>query len=169
MAAMTNPIVLFEFNRDSDLSQWYIVDDVVMGGRSDSYLEVTEEGKGRFYGKVSLENNGGFASTRHNLGPQKLSNHKYAKLKLKGDGKAYQFRLKESTDQRFSYIYSFKTSGEWETIKIPLSDMYPSFRGRKLEIPNYPATEVAELAILISNKRNENFELLIESIALTKE
>jgi len=160
------PLVIFDFNSESDLSEWAIVDDVVMGGRSDSYLDINKEGQGDFHGVVSLENNGGFASTRYRPSPIPLSGQLYCKLKVKGDGKDYQFRIKEYEDERFSYIYNFETSGDWETIEIPLLEMYPSFRGRRLDKPDYAARQISEVAILISNKRNENFQLLIDSIRL---
>lgn len=164
MTSIGDPIVLFDFNSQSDLSGWMIVDDVVMGGRSNSYLVITEEGQGRFHGAVSLENYGGFASTRYRPRPVSLAGQTTCKIQLKGDGKVYQFRIKEYEDERFSYVYSFETSGEWEVVEIPLAEMYPSFRGRILDMPYYQARQVSEVAILISNKRNEKFELIIDNI-----
>lgn len=45
-------------------SDWYVVDDGVMGGRSSSSLRSGESGIAVFEGVLSLENNGGFASVR---------------------------------------------------------------------------------------------------------
>jgi len=44
--------------------------------------------------------------------------------------------------------------------------MYPAFRGRKLELPNFSESTIEEIAFLIGNKKNEDFELLIDSITL---
>jgi hypothetical protein len=66
----------------------------------------------------------------------------------------------------YIYIYNFKTSGNWQTITIPLSEMVPSFRGRKLDMPNYPAKVLEEVVILISNKKAERFSLEIDKITL---
>ena len=44
--------------------------------------------------------------------------------------------------------------------------MSPAFRGNKLNIPNYPAETVEELAFLIGNKKAESFQLEIDSITL---
>ena len=85
-------------------------------------------------------------------------------LKVKGDGKAYQFRVKSKSSDYYSYITSFNTSKEWETIKLTLSDMYPAFRGRKLNISNYDNEGIEEIAFLIGNKRAETFKLEIDSI-----
>ena len=46
------------------LLRWTSVNDVVMGGVSDSLMQVSEDGTGVFAGHLSLENNGGFASVR---------------------------------------------------------------------------------------------------------
>jgi len=157
---------LFDFNTDCDLSNWYVVDDGVMGGRSAGNLDVNEQGNGSFWGKVSLENNGGFSSIRYNLTQCDISGYTACKVLLKGDGKKYQFRVKTSVYDRHSYIFHFDTSGEWETITIPLQELYPAFRGRTLDMPNYPAKLLAELSFLIGNKKDETFKLELDKITL---
>ena len=160
-----DPLIIFDFTTESDLSDWRIMDDVVMGGRSDSNLKINEAGHGCFHGYVSLENYGGFASTRYNLDETlKVIGYTTCKIRLKADGKNYQFRTKESQYDRYSYIYTFETTGEWETVEIPLSEMYPSFRGRRLDRPNYPVRYLDRCAILIANKKNETFEMEIDKI-----
>ena len=37
----------------------------------------------------------------------------------------------------YSYVYYFSTTGEWEEVEIPLKEMYPTFRGKKLEKSNF--------------------------------
>jgi hypothetical protein len=44
--------------------------------------------------------------------------------------------------------------------------MYPAFRGRKLNIGNFNADTIEQLAFLIGNKKNEKFQLLIKGIYL---
>ena len=82
-------------------------------------------------------------------------------IRLKGDGKAYQFRIKDKSNAYYSYIITFKTSGNWETINIKLSDLYPSFRGRKLDLPNFNSDSFEEIVFLIANKKNESFIIQI--------
>lgn len=53
--------VLSDFTNGSNLMDWYIVNDVVMGGRSDSGIFLNLDSCAVFKGYVSLENNGGFA------------------------------------------------------------------------------------------------------------
>lgn len=87
-------------------------------------------------------------------------------LKLKEIKKIYQIRLKDNRRNYYSYITNFKTSGEWEEIKINLHELYPSFRGRKLNLPNYQSDGFEEISFLIANNKNENFKLLIDKIEL---
>lgn len=159
-------MTIFDFNENSSLTNWNIVDDVVMGGRSDGNFRINNDGHGEFFGKVSIENNGGFSSIRYNF--KKIDSHNYSKfvLRLKGDGKNYQFRVKDNTYNRYSYISEFKTTGEWQTIEIPYNKMYASFRGYRLDIPNFKGDQMQEIAFLISNKKQEEFRLLIDSISI---
>ncbi|WP_290698426.1 CIA30 family protein [Lacinutrix sp.] len=160
----TTPI--FNFTTDANISNWRIVDDVVMGGRSNGNFALNKDGHGVFKGKVSLENNGGFSSLRYNTETIALKKNTKVCIKLKGDGKNYQFRIKANKNERYSYITTFKTSGKWETITINLKDLYPAFRGRTLDYPNFDKTTIEELAFLIGNKKAESFELLIDAIVL---
>lgn len=157
---------LFDFEQNGDLSNWRVVDDVVMGGRSDGNLMINEEGNGVFYGKVSLENYGGFSSVRYRFEQIEVSKYKTCKIRLRGDSKKYQFRAKTNVYDRHSYIHYFQTSGEWEIIKIPLKEMYPTFRGMELNMPNYPTEQMAEIAFLIGNKKAEEFRLEVDWIGL---
>lgn len=163
---MAPGMTIFDFNKDSDLSNWYVVDDVVMGGRSDGSFLLNEEGHAVFSGAVSLKNNGGFSSVRYVFGKTDVSGYQKAVIRLKGDGKLYQFRVKSSNRDRHSYIAYFQTSGSWESIEIPLAEMYPSFRGMTLNMPDYPGKQMAEIAFLIGNKKAEDFRLEIDKIEL---
>ena len=44
------PVTVFDFNKNSDISNWYVVDDVVMGGRSYGRLSIDPKGNGVFKG-----------------------------------------------------------------------------------------------------------------------
>ena len=159
-------MIIFDFNLKSDISDWLIVNDVVMGGQSNGSFDLNQEGHGVFSGHVSLENNGGFSSLRYRFKEKKTEGYTKAILKIKGDGKAYQFRLKSSSYDRHSYISAFQTTGKWQTVEIILKDMYPAFRGNKLNIPTYPVNVLEEIAFLIGNKKEESFQLEIDSIIL---
>lgn len=158
--------ILYDFSSDSSLDDWEVEDDVVMGGRSDGHLTLSEEGYGVFHGRVSLENNGGFSSVQRYFEPIDVSGYSTAVLRVKGDGKRYQFRVMSHADDRPSYIHHFETSGEWETVEIPLADMVPMHHGNQLDQPNYPGEKLAHIRFLIGNGKAETFRLEIDWIAL---
>lgn len=157
---------LFNFDKNSNMDNWKIVDDDVMGGLSKGNMILNSDGHAVYSGFVTTDNNGGFSSLRYNFEEKDVSNYKYLVLKVKGDGKPYQFRIKQNSFQRFSYIQTFDTTGEWEIIKIPFKDFYPSFRGYKLNKPNFDGSSMEEIAFLIGNKKKENFKLMIDAISL---
>jgi hypothetical protein len=44
--------------------------------------------------------------------------------------------------------------------------MYFSFRGRRLNAPNFSHEYIEQIVFLIGNKKDENFELIIDTIEL---
>ena len=166
LAGSLNAQMIYNFHNEADVSDWRVVDDVVMGGRSDGSFSLNDDGFGVFKGYVSLENNGGFSSIRYPLETMSTKGRSEIILKVKGDGKRYQFRVKDKQSTYYSYIHYFETSGDWEEITIPLKEMNPSFRGRKLNFPNFNEDSIEEISILIANYKAESFELLIDEISL---
>jgi hypothetical protein len=160
-------LVIFDSNKKSNLNNWKIVNDAVMGGKSLGLFSLNESGCCVFSGNVSLENNGGFSLLRYRF--VKIVPNKYSKIiiRVKGDGKRYQFRIRSKVTDDHVYIAFFETSDEWEDIEILLSDMYPTFRGNRLDKPNYTKENLEEIAFLIGNKKAEGFKLEIGSIILT--
>lgn len=157
-------ILIFDFNKESNLKKWTVINDAVMGGKSEGEFYLNSDGNGVFEGDVSLENNGGFSSVKYKFSKMDIKNATKINIVLKGDGKSYQFRLKAKSKDRHSFVSKFSTNGEWQKIEIPLKDMYPSFRGRKLDIPNFSESYIEEIAFLIGNKSAEHFKLIIDKI-----
>ena len=163
-----NDFLLFDFNEKTNPREWRIIDDVVMGGISDGKFKIDENGNGMFFGRVSTENNGGFSSVRYQMKTKDISDFSKVSIRLKGDGKNYQFRIKDDINSYYSYITTFETSGEWETITLNLKDLYPSFRGQTLNLPNFDGKFLEEIVFLIGNKKDESFELKLDKIELVK-
>ncbi len=161
-----NSLLLFDFSTTTDWSVWEIENDVVMGGNSTAKLSRSEEGNAVFTGFVSLENNGGFASMQYHFASKNIKGYEKAVIRIKGDGKQYQFRIKADLKERASYVYDFKTSGEWQTIEIPLNKMKPVYRGNDLDLPNFNADKIQEVRFMIGNGKAENFKLEIDKIEL---
>jgi hypothetical protein len=164
MQTTTNEV--YKFSAATKVNEWRIVNDGVMGGVSKSSLGLNDLGHGQFFGHVSLANNGGFASIQLNQSIKLTDEIKHVLLRVKGDGKAYEFRLKSQLSQPESYVHQFITTGDWEIIKLPISDFYPQYFGRKLNRPNFNFSSIAQLSFLIANKQEEDFRLLIDWIGL---
>ena len=158
--------IIFDFNEQASLQNWRILDDEVMGGRSQGHFSLTAEGHGQFSGTISLENNGGFSSVRYTPDEITVDQRNQIKIRLKGDGKRYQFRVKHDLQAYASYITYFETTGEWQDVTFKLNDLYPTFRGKKLDKPNFNHNNIQQLGFLIGNKKAEDFELLIDTIEL---
>ncbi|WP_434037526.1 CIA30 family protein [Formosa sp. 4Alg 33] len=163
---MTSEII-FDFNKTSTTDNWKVVDDAVMGGKSSGSFILDPNGKGVFAGRVSLENNGGFSTVKYSF--DRVSTKGFSKIsfKVKGDGKTYQFRIKRKSDDKYAYINYFNSSEGWEMFQLTLSEMYPTYKGRQLDMPNYDQDGIEEVAFLVGNKKAEDFKLEIESIVLS--
>lgn len=157
---------IYNFSTQSTIKEWRIVNDGVMGGISKSSMVLSEAGYGKFSGHVSLANNGGFASTQLNKTIKLVGEKTSIVLRLKGDGKNYEFRIKGSISQSQSYVHQFRTSGEWEILRLEITEFYPQYRGRKMNIPNFNFPSIEQVSFMIANKQDEDFELLIDWIGL---
>ena len=162
-------MIIENFDKDGHLD-WIVVNDGVMGGLSRSRMEILKDGFARFAGQVSLENNGGFASTRARLKAPVPSDISRVRIRVRGDGKRYSFRIQTSgIFDRVSYKMEFDTrGGEWETYEFSLSEFVPTFRGRTLEgIPAIEAVQIQQIGFLIADKQDGAFTLMIDWIEVT--
>ena len=157
---------IIKFDTTTDSTKWEITDDVVMGGKSAGQFYINNNGYGVFKGTVSLENNGGFSSLRHRFKKLETSGYNKIILRVKGDGKTYQIRLKTDIDDRHAYSASFKTTEVWENIELQLNKLQPIFRGKTLDLPNFNNEPISQITFLIANKKKEDFILKIDSINL---
>ncbi len=159
---------IVDFKINPTTKNWSVVDDVVMGGRSSGEFSITNDGYGKFSGEVSLENNGGFSSVKYDMETLPVKPNSTVRIHFKGDGNTYQFRIKDKRRHSYSYITTFDTTGDWQTLEFKLSDFYPIFRGRKVDLPNFDQESIEELRFLIGNKKPQRFQLLLESILILK-
>ena len=166
LALTVNPTVLFDFHENANIRNWRIVDDVVMGGRSSGSFELSPEGHAVFSGDISLENNGGFSSVRYRFEGAEADPESFVRIRLKGDGKPYQLRVKHDVRSYYSYQADFETSGEWQDIEIQLKDMYPEWRGNRLNQPNFGHNRIQEITFQFGNGKPESFQLMIDEITL---
>ena len=148
--------ILFDFtNPTTEIKEtWGAVDDVVMGGVSQSSIRVAEN-RAVFSGFVSTDNNGGFASvrTRNFDSPLDLSDYEGIELRVQGDGKRYKFITRcEGRWDGIGYCYSFDTVyNYWTTMRIPFQDLIPVFRAKTVPDAGYfDSSKVYSMQLMLS-------------------
>jgi uncharacterized protein YbjT (DUF2867 family) len=155
---------LFDFtNPSQDIRDtWGAVDDVVMGGVSESTIRLVDN-TALFAGNVSTENSGGFVSVRtRNLEPAiDLSRFEGVDLRVKGDGQRYKFFLRDETRwDGVGYSYSFDTVRDiWMTVRIPFAEMVPVFRAKTVKDGKTIATDKIRSFQLMLSKFEYDGEL----------
>ena len=157
-----DPMVIVDFSRSE--TTWPHINDGVMGGVSSGSM-VSGDGFATFQGVVSFDNNGGFSSVRSRPVLHDLSAYDGLRVRLRGDGKRYGFRLK--TDASFdgvSYQIGIEPpAGEWVELELPFDDFVPVYRGRVVR--NHPDLDPARIMTfgLIISRQEGPFRLDVES------
>ncbi len=153
---------LINTSNNIGLENWRIVNDDVMGGVSTSELYLNDDKNLIFNGNLSLENNGGFASSRMGFEKGILKEVKSFKIKVKGDGKTYKFRLRENY-RSTNYSSDFKTlKNKWIEIEIKTNQLKPMFMGYySNRSPKLNTEKISSLGFQISDKQKGNFNLEI--------
>ncbi len=157
---------------------WGAVDDVVMGGVSESSIRLVNDAA-LFTGNVSTANSGGFVSvrTKNFDTPLNLAGYTGVELRVKGDGKRYKFFLRTDTKwDGVAYSYSFDTEpNNWITVRIPFDKFVPVFRAKTLDFSEaIDPSKISSMQLMLSKfeydkELNPKFEpggfaLQVESI-----
>jgi hypothetical protein len=159
-------LLLTDFTSGSPDFGWYILNDNVMGGRSEGTFE-EREGRLQFSGSTNT-NGGGFSSVRTEAMQLDLSTYSGIRLHIKGDGRRYTWRLTTTARWRgrpVSYWADFDTAdGEWTTADIPFASFVPKFRGYRLDGPPLDPSQITGMGLMIYDNRDGPFELLLDSV-----
>jgi monofunctional biosynthetic peptidoglycan transglycosylase len=163
--------LLTDFSADRPDLGWYVVNDNVMGGRSEGGFRV-EDGALHFAGRTNTDG-GGFSSIRTKPVQLDLSAYAGIRLRVQGDGRRYTWRL--TTDARWrgrevAYWADFETDqGTWSTVDIPFSHFVPQFRGTRLDGPELNTGDITGMGLMIYDKRDGPFELRLASVGVYPE
>lgn len=160
------PLLLTDFSSATTDMGWYVVNDTVMGGRSEGDFE-QDTGELHFAGRTNT-NGGGFSSIRTQPLQMDLSQHAGIRVRVKGDGRRYTWRL--TTDARWrgrqvSYWANFETAADtWSTVDIPFSSFAPQFRGYQLEGFPLEPEKITGMGLMIYDNQDGPFALSISSV-----
>ncbi len=161
---------LFKFDNSRVTKSWQPVNDGVMGGRSVGRVASSEDQHMVFYGTLSLANNGGFASVRARGSNLALKKNDKVILRVKGDGREYQFNLYADPDLRgYSYRQSFKTvKDEWIEVELAVEDFVATWRGRTFPDEKLKPDQVTGLGFLLGDKQAGPFRLEVAWIRVSE-
>lgn len=171
LMADDKPQVLFEFAEADAAKEWQAVNDGVMGGVSEGKFKITDRKTMEFFGTLSLENNGGFASVRTKAKKLGLEKGDTLLARVRGDGREYTLNLYVNKPLvAFSYRATVPTKkGEWIEVKVPLDEFEATSFGRIVKDAGaVKPEEVNALGILIGDKKAGPFKLDVEWIKVMK-
>ncbi len=150
---------------------WRAVNDTVMGGVSEG--RVAAEEVVRFEGVLSLERNGGFASTRAPIPRDALSDATAVRVVVRGDGRTYDLTLRRADVplRAGSYRAPLVTEDGLTEVVLPLSDFRPTSFGRP--VPGAPALDTAldqidTIGIMLADKQPGPFALEVVEITAVR-
>jgi len=152
--------------------QWSIVNDDVMGGVSQGSAQAVDDVL-LFKGDISLENNGGFSSV--SFKPESkmdMSASTGIKVRVKSSyGRTYRLWLECDTKVwlfwSVSYMAEFETvANAWTEVNIPFSALQPSIMGRDLSPYRYPwnSEKVQKVGFLLYDKQAGDFQIEVDWI-----
>jgi NADH dehydrogenase [ubiquinone] 1 alpha subcomplex assembly factor 1 len=156
------PQTLFDFTGAEASKEWQPVNDGVMGGVSEGKFKITDKRTLEFFGTLSLENNGGFASVRTKAKKLGLVKGDTLVAKVKGDGREYLLNLYLNKPRiAFSYRATVQTKkDEWIEVTVPLEKFEATSFGRVMKDagPVNP-DEVNSLGFMLSDKKAGPFKV----------
>jgi monofunctional biosynthetic peptidoglycan transglycosylase len=165
LSAATAPLPLASLS-------WQIVNDGVMGGRSQGETEHTPDGL-RFAGTLSLENNGGFASVRSAPAPLGLEGSGGLRIELEGDGRTWLFTVRRADVplRAGSYRVALPTeAGTTSVHEVTWADFQPTSFGRPVR--GAPAldsdlSQLESIGLMVADKQPGPFSVTLRSVAAT--
>lgn len=166
-------VPVLDFAGPDSAQQWQAVNDGVMGGVSDGRFTITEEKTLEFFGTLSLENNGGFASVRTKPTELGIKAGDTLVVRVKGDGREYVLNIyTKSRRMAFSYRAPLPTKkDEWTEVEIPLADFIPTAFGRRVQgMGPVDSNQINGLGFMLSDKKPGKFRMQVEWVkALDRE
>jgi NADH dehydrogenase [ubiquinone] 1 alpha subcomplex assembly factor 1 len=162
---------LLDFAAPDAAQSWQAVNDGVMGGISDGRLKITDDKTLEFFGTLSLENNGGFASVRTKPTDLGIKAGDTIVVRARGDGREYMLNLyTKSRRMAFSYRAPLPTKeDEWTGVSVPLADFIPTAFGRRVQgMGPVEPSQINGLGFMLSDKKAGPFKLEVEWVRIER-
>ena len=171
-AVAGTPLVpLLDFGAPEASGRWQAVNDGVMGGVSDGRFTITPDKTLEFFGTLSLENNGGFASVRTKPTEFALAADDTLIVRVKGDGRDYVLNLyPKSRRIAFSYRAPLPTTkDEWREVAVPLAGFVPTSFGREVQgMGPVDPDQINGLGFMLSDKKPGPFRMQVAWVKVAR-
>jgi NADH dehydrogenase [ubiquinone] 1 alpha subcomplex assembly factor 1 len=163
---------LMDFAGPDAAQRWQAVNDGVMGGVSSGRFRITPDKTLEFFGTLSLENNGGFASVRTKPAELDIKAGDTLVVRVRGDGREYVLNLyTKSRRMAFSYRAALPTAkDEWVTVSVPLQNFVPTAFGRRVQgMGPVEPDQINGLGFMLSDKKAGPFQMQVEWVRVERE
>lgn len=144
----------------------------VMGGISEGGFKLSDKASLVFSGKLSLENNGGFASIRMKPTKLDLGDTKGIAIEARGDGRTYwvDLRIKDQPSATSYRAYLPTTAGEWTVTKLSFDEFKLQAYGMGVPSKALDPELIHSVGFTIADKKAGAFNLEVKTVkAYSKE
>lgn len=163
--AAGTPWVL-DLSQETERCNWRAVNDGVMGGLSRGVIREIPDGI-RFEGRISLENNGGFASLRRTMSKADMSAYKGVTITYKCPGVKTAFSIEPNPVwYQPNYRTTLKPCDEWTTVKVPFKDFVGRQVGRPVsgKLNAEKLSHIYQFGFITDEKREVDFVLEVREV-----
>jgi len=154
---------LFDFT-DTAERDWTIVNDGVMGGRSQGYVSIAD-GVLRFEGELVTQG-GGFTSVRTNR-TFDLSGYDGLALRVRGIGRRFEVEVFDGARYGWRTVSrraAFPTSEQWQTVRVPFSALRATVFGRPVSVDPVDLSSIERIGFYILDGIDGPFWLEVDRI-----
>lgn len=147
--------------------RWIVVDDGVMGGRSQGNATFVDDAL-RFAGFIETEG-GGFSSVRTLVSADALVGASELRFRARSDGRTYEVIADDAVagrDGRVSHFGRIPLIGTdvWEEVSVSLADLEPRLFGTPVDDAAFDPAAAASIGVILADGTDGPFELVIDWI-----
>lgn len=172
-SAIAQSSLAIDFADPASSDGWRVVNDGVMGGRSQGWLEF--KGNAMIFQGTINTNGGGFSSIRNPVKRGTLGNATGLRFRVRSDGRTYKATLRTNATyygRQISFQAELPTdaSNDWQEVTVTFDDLKPSLFGRPVRGAKFNPAQVRSMGIIIADGIDGDFRLEIAAIsALTED
>lgn len=163
-----------DFDGAADDEDWVIVNDGVMGGRSNGMVAIRDSVM-RFTGAI-VTAGGGFTSVRYRLSGGEMTDSTSLRLRVRADQRVYGVTLEDNAEvgqRSVSHRADIDTSATpdadgWIDVALDYSELAPSVFGQSVEAPPFDPDSAREIGIIIADGIDGEFALEVDWIDICR-